>query len=170
MATVLHDRGSRAKPLGPDAFERALGIGAGVLLAALAAAVARGRDGWAEVPGLVWLHLLTIAAALALTPAILLRRRGDRAHRRLGYGWLGAMFATAATSMFINLINPGGFSAIHILSAMTMAGVPWVWWTARTHRVAQHRRAVKMLATGALVVAGAFTFPFDRLLGRWLFG
>jgi hypothetical protein len=25
------------------------------------------------------------------------------------------------------------------------------------------------LATGALLIAGFFTFPFDRLLGHWLF-
>jgi len=28
----------------------------------------------------------------------------------------------------------------------------------------------RFLAVGALLIAGFFTFPFDRPLGRWLFG
>jgi len=46
---------------------------------------------------------------------------------------------------------------------------PLIWWTARTHRVAAHRRQVRGMVTGALLVAGFFTLPFGRLLGRWLF-
>ena len=59
---------------------------------------------------------------------------------------------------------------IHIISAVTLVLVPRLVWTARHHRVAQHRRAVRGLVTGALLIAGFFTFPFDRLLGHWLFG
>jgi uncharacterized membrane protein len=43
-------------------------------------------------------------------------------------------------------------------------------WAARTHRYAAHRRAVRGMVTGALLIAGFFTFPFGRLLGHWLFG
>ena len=43
-------------------------------------------------------------------------------------------------------------------------------WRARTHRVAAHRRSIRGIVIGALLVAGFFTFPFDRLLGSWLFG
>ena len=67
-------------------------------------------------------------------------------------------------------INHGGFSVIHILSLWVLIQVPILWWTARTHRVARHRRSVRGMVTGALLIAGFFTFPFDRLLGHWLFG
>jgi uncharacterized membrane protein len=33
----------------------------------------------------------------------------------------------------------------------------------------RHRRGVRAMVTGALLIAGFFTFPFDRLLGHWLF-
>ena len=32
-----------------------------------------------------------------------------------------------------------------------------------------HRGSVRGMVTGALLVAGFFTFPFDRMLGHWLF-
>jgi uncharacterized membrane protein len=43
-------------------------------------------------------------------------------------------------------------------------------WYARRHQVARHRGAVRGMVMGALLVAGFFTFPFGRLMGRWLFG
>ena len=36
---------------------------------------------------------------------------------------------------------------------------------ARTHKVALHRSSVRGMVTGALLIAGFFTFPFGRLLG-----
>jgi uncharacterized membrane protein len=36
--------------------------------------------------------------------------------------------------------------------------------------VARHRRTIRALVIGALLVAGFFTFPFGRMLGVWLFG
>jgi uncharacterized membrane protein len=35
--------------------------------------------------------------------------------------------------------------------------------------VKRHRRSVRAMVTGALLIAGFFTFPFNRLLGHWLF-
>jgi len=80
------------------------------------------------------------------------------------------MTVTAALSFEIRTINPGGLSAIHILSAITLVSAPLVAWRAHNHRVVAHRFTVQILVTGALLVAGFFTFPFARLLGRWLFG
>ena len=35
--------------------------------------------------------------------------------------------------------------------------------------LARHRRSVHGMVIGALLIAGFFTFPFNRLLGAWLF-
>ena len=43
-----------------------------------------------------------------------------------------------------------------------------IWWSARNHRLDRHRAMVRGMVTGALVIAGFFTFPFGRLLGHWL--
>ena len=170
MATVLGRPAAKAKPISADRLERVLACAAMALLAAVLAALARGVDKWHFVPALVWAHLLTIMVALALTPVILLRGRGDRRHRTLGTIWVVAMIATAAISLFVHVSGPGHFSFIHILSVWTLIQVPIIWWSARTHNVARHRTSVRGMVIGALLTAGYFTFPFNRMLGHWLLG
>ncbi len=80
------------------------------------------------------------------------------------------MLATALLSFNVRGINNGQLSPIHLLSAYTVIQAPLIWWAARTHRIAAHRRSVRLMVTGALLIAGVFTFPFGRLLGHWLFG
>ncbi len=148
-----------------------------VMLAAVAVAVARGRADWAQVPPLIWVHLATIAAALALTPVMLLRRKATRSHRVLGYVWVTAMVATAAASLTFKTGAPAGnhgvfsgdVSPIHILSVVVLVLVPRLVLAARRHDVVAHRRGVRGIVIGAILIAGFFTFPFDRLLGHWLF-
>lgn len=157
------------RSLAPDRFERAMAVAALLLLGCVVVALAKGGGDLPKVPPLILLHLATIITALALTPVMLMRRRGDRLHRRLGTIWVAAMFATALISFGIKGSLPGGFSYIHILSIWTMIQVPMIWWNARQHRVERHRGAVRAMVLGALLIAGFFTFPFDRMLGRWLF-
>jgi len=169
MASVA--QGARAPlSLAPDRLERALGWLALVMLGFILAALARGYAEWPRVPALVWVHLATILLALALTPVMLWRPRGTAAHRQLGYVWCAAMFGTAIVSLFVRVTNPGHFSPIHLLSVLTIVLVPLLVRAARRHDVARHRRSVRGLIIGALLIAGFFTFPFDRLLGHWLFG
>jgi uncharacterized membrane protein len=132
-------------------------------------ALAKGHATWSQVPPAIWVHLLTIMIALALTPVMLMRRRGDRWHRRLGWVWAGTMLLTAIDSFFVHVSNPTGFSVIHILSVFTLVQVPIIVQSARTHNVVRHRRSVRGMVIGALLIAGFFTFPFNRLLGQWLF-
>ena len=159
-----------AKPLAPDRLERVLGWAALVLLAAALAAIVRGHAGWGAVPLAIWLHLATVIMALALTPVILWQKRGTRLHRRLGTIWAAAMFIAALDSFWILETNHGHFSVIHLLSAFVAVQTPRLVLTARAHDHAAHRRTVRGLVIGGLLTAGALTFPFHRLLGRWLFG
>ncbi|MBB4660329.1 DUF2306 domain-containing protein [Parvularcula dongshanensis] len=159
----------RPKPLTPDRYERALAYLSVLMLVAVLAAIVRGAPEWSRVPPFVWLHLATISVALALTPILLLRVRGTRQHRRLGWIWAAAMAGTAASTFFIRS-HDGRFSVIHILSVGTLITIPALVVAARRHRVASHRTSVRATVTGALLIAGFFTFPFGRMLGRWLFG
>jgi uncharacterized membrane protein len=175
MATAATAARERAQPrlkisLAPNWLDRLLAAAAVVLLAMVVAALWRGKGEWDRVPVFVWLHIATIGTALALTPVMLLRRRGDRLHRRLGWVWAAAMILTAAFSFGIRGINDGGFSFIHLFSVLTIVQVPVIVWTARTHRHARHRNTVRAMVAFALLTAGFFTFPFDRMLGSWLFG
>ena len=160
----------RRHPWAPEAFDRILAVAALILLAAVLAALARGFAQWDRVPPVVWAHILTILVALVLTPVMLLRQRGDRPHRVLGWTWAVALFLTAAISFFVREINSGGFSFIHLLSLLTVVQVPLIVLYARRHDWKRHRTAVRGMVTGALLVAGFFTFPFGRLMGSWLFG
>lgn len=169
MATTIAGN-NRPKSITRDGFETLLSAGAIILLGCVLVALARGHAYWGKIPVLVWLHLATITIALGLTPVMLLRRRGDRLHRTLGTIWVAAMVATALISFGIRDSNDGNFSFIHILSVWTLIQVPLIWWSARTHRIVQHRSSVRGMVTGALLIAGFFTFPFNRMLGQFLFG
>lgn len=163
-------RGSRYdKPIAPDALERVCGGLALALLGFALLAVFKGRHDWPAIPFVVWAHLATILIALVITPILMWRKRGDKLHRWLGWAWCVAMFTTALISFNVRLTNHGGFSLIHILSVITIIGVPVVILSARRHDIGRHRRQVRGFVIGALLVAGFFTFPFDRLLGHWLF-
>ena len=115
--------------------------------------------------GSAWAHILTIAVALALTPVMLLRRRGDYAHRFIGWIWVSAMMLTALLSFSVRGINGGSLSWIHILSAVTIVQAPRIVLTARRRQHAKHRAAVLTLITGSIVIAGVFTLLPSRLLG-----
>lgn len=170
MATLASRSHPRPKPITPDTYERALAAGAIILLGVVLTAIARGSAHWHDVHPVVWFHLGTILVALALTPILLLNRRGTSQHRRLGWAWAIAMFATALGSLFIRKATGTGWSPIHVLSGLTVVLVPFLVLKARRHDVSGHRRAVRGTVTGALIIAGFFTLPFGRMLGRWLLG
>lgn len=172
MASLFGERGAAPKRVSilPDSLDRVLAVGAVLLLAALVIALFKGREDWARLSLSLWFHIATIATALVLTPVMLTRRRGDPLHRQLGWLWIGSMAVTALISFNIRGLNRGGFSFIHLLSVWTLIQVVVIVWSARAHSVVRHRSAVRGMVVGALLIAGFFTFPFDRLLGSWLFG
>ena len=170
MATLAaRAQGAGGKPLAADTYEKILAVAAIALFATILVALAKGYAQWSAVPLVIWGHLVTVMTALALTPVMLLRRRGDARHRLLGKIWVAAMFLTAVESFFVRFSNHGHFSFIHIISAYVVVAAPLIWWSARNHRVAAHRGQVRGMVTGALLIAGFFTLPFGRLLGQWLF-
>jgi len=78
------------------------------------------------------------------------------------------MVTTAVDTFFIRDINDGGFSPIHLLSILTL----FVCWrivaTARKGNHAAHRKHVHGIILGALLIAGFFTFMFNRLFAVWI--
>lgn len=156
--------------VGPDRFETFLGWGALAMLAAIFTAIFRATGHWREPPPQVWLHLLTIIIALVLTPVMLWSARGTARHRLLGYIWSGAMLLTALVSLTIRQVNRGHFSLIHILSVYVLLQLVLLVQAARSGNIARHRICVRGLVLGALLIAGFFTFPFQRMLGQWLWG
>jgi len=154
--------------LAPTWLDQLLAGLSALMLAFVMIALFRGMEEWARLPANIWFHLVTIIIALALTLIMLLRLRGDRLHRLLGYVWLVSMVSTALVSFTMRYINQGTFSFIHILSVLTLYVSYKLVRNARAHDPIGHRREVRGIVMGALMIAGFFTFQFDRLMGRWL--
>lgn len=152
-----------------DLLEKIIAYMAILLLLTVIAAIAKGVGQWALLPWQLWLHLMTIIIALAITPIMMLRKRGDTLHRRLGWLWSISMFVTAIVSFGIGLQGKSGFTPLYILSVLMIVQVPLLVYTARGKNIISHRRHARGMIIGGLLIAGIFTFPFDRLLGRWLF-
>ena len=168
--SVFPQRLRQAPRLAPKAIDYALACAATLLLALVLIALMRGAAHRTIVPASVWFHLITVGGALALSPVMLLRRRGDRIHRVLGWLWVVLLMAAAIVSFDIRNIIRGHLSPIHAVSAFVIIETPMIVWFARRHDVRGHGIAVRSTIAGALLIAGFFTLLPGRMLGGWLFG
>jgi uncharacterized membrane protein len=117
------------------------------------------------------LHAFAAMAAFALGLVQFAAPKGTLPHRTIGWIWVVLMAMVAASSFWIHQIRlVGPFSPIHLLSIFTLVMLPLAVWRAHTHRVTDHRRAMILLFTGALVVAGLFTLVPGRIMHRVIFG
>nr|WP_314076293.1 DUF2306 domain-containing protein [uncultured Roseococcus sp.] len=116
------------------------------------------------MPLLLYLHLILALVALGLVLAALAAPKRPGAHRILGRLAASALVLTAVTSFGLPAF--GHFSALHILSTVTLLSVPYAVWLVRQGKVAAHRRIMLMNA-GGLLVAGIFA---ALLPGRALHG
>ena len=104
---------------------------------------------------------------------MLLRRKGTRSHRLLGWVWVALMGGTALASAFIrdyHLPNVFGYTPIHLFTVTVAAMLPLGIWYAGRGRVDRHRKTMQRLYIGACVVAGLFTLLPGRFLGSLLWG
>jgi len=117
------------------------------------------------------LHAFSAMAAFALGVVQFAAPKGTLPHRALGWIWVLLMASVAASSFWIHQIRLlGPWSPIHLLSIFTLTMLPLAVWRAHTHRVADHRRIMILLFTGALVVAGLFTLLPGRIMHTVVFG
>jgi hypothetical protein len=75
------------------------------------------------------------------------------------------MLSVAVSSFWIHRIRLAGpWSVIHLLSIFTLVTVPLGVWRAHRHRVADHRRVMRLVFSGALGIAGLFTLLPGRIM------
>jgi uncharacterized membrane protein len=119
----------------------------------------------------IQVHAYAALAAFALGVVQLARVKGTASHRALGYTWVGLMLIVAVSSFWIHDLRVWGpWSPIHLLSIMVLAMLPLAIHFARVHRVRGHKLTMLGLFTGALVIAGIFTFAPGRIMYRVVFG
>jgi uncharacterized membrane protein len=81
------------------------------------------------------------------------------------------MLVVSISALFIHTIRLWGpWSPIHLLAIFTLVMLPIAVWRAHRHDVEHHRRAMISLFTGALVIAGIFTFLPGRIMHAVVFG
>ncbi len=119
----------------------------------------------------VQVHAFAAMAALALGVVQLAAPKGTLPHRTLGWIWVALMVTVATTSFWIHDTRMWGpWSPIHLLSIFTLVMLPHAVLHARRHDVGNHRKAMIGIFTGALVIAGLFTFYPGRIMYRVAFG
>lgn len=153
----------------PRSLRDPLLAAAGLLMVLLVIAFVRhiGQPSARLSPWMI-VHLSAILPAIPLGAVMLRRRKGDRLHRLLGRIWAVLMVVAAVASFGLHGVM-GHLGPIHILSAITLVGIPRAIWDARRGNVARHRRTMTIIYA-SLIVAGYFTLIPTRLLGHFLFG
>jgi len=116
-------------------------------------------------------HAFAAMAAFALGIVQFAAPKGTLPHRTLGWIWVGLMLSVAVSSFWIHQIRLMGlWSPIHLLSIFTLITVPLGVWRAHRHQVADHRRIMVLIFSGALVIAGLFTLLPGRIMHAVVFG
>ncbi len=124
-----------------------------------------------DAPAVIQIHAFAAIAAFAIGIVQLASPKGTFPHRIVGWSWALLMLTVAVSSLFIHTIRMwGAWSPIHLLSLLVLATLPLAVWHARRHDVRQHRLAMLMLFTGALVIAGGFTLLPGRIMHAVVFG
>jgi uncharacterized membrane protein len=126
-------------------------------------------------PLAIQVHVFTVLPAFVIgTWLIFVSRKGAPRHRFWGYVYLALMTATAIASLFVQTIMPdgpfGGFSPIHIFVPVTLTGVVFAIYGAKTRNIRLHKRAMLGVYIGGILIAGAFTFVPGRIMHAVLFG
>ena len=120
---------------------------------------------------LIATHALLALIAFLLGLTQFLRRKGTSSHRVVGWLWVAIMAIVALSSFQIHTIcSLGPFSAIHLLSIVTLLALVWGVGSARHHRISRHRTTMTALFVGALVIAGGFTLIPGRVMHDVVFG
>jgi uncharacterized membrane protein len=117
------------------------------------------------------LHAFAAMTAFVLGAVQLAAPKGTAPHRTLGWIWVAVMAIVAGSSFWIHQIRlVGPWSPIHLLSIFTLLMLPLGVWMAHRHRVADHRRIMILMFSGALVIAGLFTLLPGRIMHAVVFG
>ena len=118
-------------------------------------------------PAIMQVHVVAALTSLVAGLAVLAMRKGTARHRLAGWVFVGGMAVTAASSAFIT--SNGSYSAIHLLSVLTIVNLPYAIIMRRHGNIVAHRSAMLWLFAG-LAVAGAFTLMPGRVMNKVAFG
>ena len=126
---------------------------------------------------IIYAHATLALLAVPLGLYILLTKKGTTQHRILGRIWVTFLIIVSLTAIFIQAINPGQYSLIHLLIPWTIGSLIYSIWNIKKFKNTKierykfaHMYSMIGVYVGALLIAGAFTLMPGRFFHEILFG
>jgi len=126
---------------------------------------------------IIYAHATLALLAVLLGLYIFLTKKGTKQHRILGRIWVTFLIIVSLTAIFIQAINPGQYSLIHLLIPWTIGSLIYSIWNITKFKNTKierykfaHMYSMIGVYVGALLIAGAFTLMPGRFFHEILFG
>ena len=126
---------------------------------------------------IIYAHVTFALLAVPLGLYIFLTKKGTKQHKMLGRIWVIFLIIVSLTAIFIQTINPGQYSWIHLLIPFTLVSLIYSIWNIKKYKKTKIERykyshMYSMIGgyVGALLIAGAFTLMPGRFFHEILFG
>jgi uncharacterized membrane protein len=124
----------------------------------------------------IYIHAFFALIAVPVGLYILLTKKGTQKHKLTGRIWTLFLLIVSFTALFIQAINPGEYSLIHLLIPWTIGSLIYSIWSIRKFQKTKlqkykkaHMYSMIGVYVGALLVAGVFTLMPGRLFYEILF-
>ena len=124
----------------------------------------------------IFLHAIFAILAIPLGLVIFLNKKGTSNHKLLGWIWIVLLVIVSISAIFIQTLNPGQYSLIHLLIPFTLVSLIYAIWSIRMFKETKkinyrysHMYTMIGLYLGALLVAGTFTLMHGRMIHSLLF-
>ncbi len=124
----------------------------------------------------IYIHAFFALIAVPVGLYILLTKKGTQKHKSTGRIWTLFLLIVSFTALFIQAINPGEYSLIHLLIPWTIGSLIYSIWSIRKFQKTKlqkykkaHMYSMIGVYVGALLVAGFFTLMPGRLFYEILF-
>ena len=126
---------------------------------------------------IIYVHATLALLAVPLGLYIFLTKKGTKQHKMLGRIWVTFLIIVSLTAIFIQTINPGQYSWIHLLIPFTLVSLIYSIWNIKKYKKTKierykysHMYSMICVYVGALLIAGAFTLMPGRFFHHILFG
>ena len=126
---------------------------------------------------IIYAHATLALLAVPLGLYILLTKKGTKQHKMLGRIWVIFLIIVSLTAIFIQTINPGQYSWIHLLIPFTLVSLIYSIWNIKKYKKTKierykysHMYSMIGVYVVALLIAGAFTLMPGRFFHHILFG
>ena len=126
---------------------------------------------------IIYAHATLALLAVPLGLYIFLTKKGTKQHKMLGRIWVTFLIIVSLTAIFIQTINLGQYSWIHLLIPFTLGSLIYSIWNIKKYKKTKierykysHMYSMIGVYVGALLIAGAFTLMPGRFFHHILFG